>query len=151
MRAVAQRVLRAAVSVDGSVVGEIGSGLAVLVGVGSSDTEADAVAMADKLVGLRVFPDADGKMNLSVQDSGGEILVISQFTLLGDVRKGRRPSFVDAATPEVADPLVRRVAEGVAERGVGVATGKFGAHMEVDLLNDGPVTLVIEAAEGRIK
>lgn len=147
----AQRVSRASVSVDGDVVGEIKSGLAVLVGVSDRDTDADAVAMADKLVGLRIFPDGEGKMNRSVVDAGGEVLVISQFTLLADVRKGRRPSFVHAASPEVADPLVRRVADVIAGNGVGVATGEFGALMAVDLINDGPVTIVIETEDGRIQ
>lgn len=151
MKAVAQRVSRASVSVDGDVVGEIKSGLAVLVGVSDRDTDADAVAMADKLVGLRIFPDGEGKMNRSVVDAGGEVLVISQFTLLADVRKGRRPSFVHAASPEVADPLVRRVADVIAGNGVGVATGEFGALMAVDLINDGPVTIVIETEDGRIQ
>lgn len=133
------------------MVGQIGPGLAVLVGVGDQDTEADAAAMGNKLVGLRVFPDSDGKMNLSVQDHGGEVLLISQFTLLADVRKGRRPSFVHAADPAVADPLVRLVAETVASHGVAVATGEFGAMMEVDLVNDGPVTIVVETSDGKIQ
>jgi D-tyrosyl-tRNA(Tyr) deacylase len=151
MRAVVQRVSRASVSVEGRVVGEIGGGLAVLLGVGDGDTEVDAAAVADKLIGLRIFADDDGKMNRSVVEHGGGVLVISQFTLLGDVRKGRRPSFVHAAAPEVADPLVQQVAERIAGHDVPVATGEFGAHMEVDLVNDGPVTIVIETAEGRIQ
>jgi D-tyrosyl-tRNA(Tyr) deacylase len=151
MRAVVQRVSRASVSVESRVVGEIGWGLAVLLGVGDGDTEADAIAMADKLVGLRIFADDAGKMNRSVVEGGGGVLVISQFTLLGDVRKGRRPSFVHAAAPDLADPLVQRVAERIAGHNVPVATGEFGAHMEVDLVNDGPVTIVIETAEGRIQ
>ncbi|NNC93136.1 MAG: D-tyrosyl-tRNA(Tyr) deacylase [Acidimicrobiia bacterium] len=150
MRAVVQRVSRAAVSVEHRVVGEIGWGLAVLLGVGDGDTTTDAVAVADKLVGLRIFADDEGKMNRSVIEHGGAVLLISQFTLLGDVRKGRRPSFVRAAAPDVADPLVRQVAERIAGHGVPVATGEFGAHMEVDLVNDGPVTIVIETADGRI-
>jgi D-tyrosyl-tRNA(Tyr) deacylase len=151
MRAVVQRVSQASVSVDGRVVGEIGAGLAVLVGVSDGDTSADAIAVADKLVGLRIFTDDEGKMNRSVLDSGGEVLVISQFTLLGDVRKGRRPSFVHAADPDVAHPLVQQVAERIAGHEVTVATGEFGAHMEVDLLNDGPVTIVVETVDGRIQ
>lgn len=151
MRAVVQRVSRASVTVDGDIVGEIERGLAVLVGVGDGDTAADADALADKLVGLRIFPDDDGKMNRSVVDSGGEVLVISQFTLLADVRKGRRPSFIHAADPGIADPLVTHVAQRIAGHGVGVAAGEFGAHMAVDLINDGPVTIVIETAEGRIQ
>ena len=151
MRAVVQRVSRASVTVDGDLVGEIERGLAVLVGVGDGDTAADADALADKLVGLRIFPDDDGKMNRSVVDSGGEVLVISQFTLLADVRKGRRPSFIRAADPEIADPLVAHVAQRIAGHEVGVATGEFGAHMAVDLVNDGPVTIVIETVDGRIQ
>ena len=106
--------------------------------------------MADKLVGLRIFADDAGKMNRSVVESGGGVLVISQFTLLGDVRKGRRPSFVHAAAPELADPLVQQVAERVAGHDVPVATGEFGAHMEVDLVNDGPVTIVLESSGGKL-
>jgi D-tyrosyl-tRNA(Tyr) deacylase len=151
MRAVVQRVTRASVSVGGEIVGEIGPGLAALIGVADGDAYTDARTMADKLVGLRIFADDEGKMNLSVVDVGGEVLVISQFTLLADVRKGRRPSFVHAAEPKVADPIVREVAEAIAAHGVGVATGEFGAHMEIDLLNDGPVTIVIETAAGRIQ
>jgi len=151
VRAVVQRVSRASVSVGGKVVGEIGSGMAVLIGVGDGDTEADAAAMADKLVGLRIFADDEGKMNRSVIDHGGGVLVISQFTLLADVRKGRRPSFIHAADPGVADPLVQQVAERTAGHGVTVATGEFGAYMEVDLVNDGPVTIMIEILGGRVQ
>ena len=138
-------------SIDGNVVGEVGLGLAVLVGVSDLDTEADAMAVAGKLVGLRIFPDDEGKMNRSVVEAGGGVLVISQFTLLADVRKGRRPSFVHAAAPEIADPLVQRLAEAVSSEGIPVATGEFGAHMEVDLVNDGPVTIILETVEGRIQ
>lgn len=151
MRAVVQRVSRASVTVDGRVVGEVGAGLAVLLGVGDGDTEADAKAVADKLAGLRIFADDAGKMNRSVVEHGGGVLVISQFTLLGDVRRGRRPSFVHAAAPDVADPLVQQVAERLAGYDLPVATGEFGAHMEVDLVNDGPVTIVIESVDGRIQ
>ncbi|MGI9647871.1 MAG: D-aminoacyl-tRNA deacylase [Acidimicrobiia bacterium] len=151
MRAVAQRVSAASVTVAGSVVGEIGDGLAVLVGVSDTDNEADANAVADKLAGLRVFADDEGKMNRSVIDSGGAVLVISQFTLLADIRKGRRPSFIHAADPAVADPLVRAVAARIAGHGVEVATGEFGAMMDVALVNSGPVTIVIETADGRIQ
>ncbi len=151
MRAVVQRVSRASVAVSGEVVGAIGTGLAVLVGVGDQDGRADARTMADKLVGLRIFADGEGKMNLSVADVGGAVLLISQFTLLADIRKGRRPSFVHAAEPALADPLVRQVAEDIAARGVGVESGTFGAHMEVDLVNDGPVTIVVETRAGRIQ
>ena len=151
MKAVVQRVSRASVSVEGSVVGQIGLGLAALVGVSDLDTEADAISVADKLVGLRIFPDDEGKMNRSVVEAGGAVLVISQFTLLADVRKGRRPSFVRAAVPVVADPLVQRFADTIAGHGVPVANGEFGAHMEVDLVNDGPVTIILETIDGRIQ
>lgn len=151
MRAVVQRVSRASVTVEGAVVGEIGIGLAVLVGVGPWDTAAEASALAAKLVGLRIFADDAGKMNRSVLEASGSILVVSQFTLYGDVRKGRRPSFVDAAPPEVAEPLVRHVVDTIEANGVDVATGIFGASMEVELVNDGPVTLVLDLADGRIQ
>lgn len=146
MRAVIQRVSAARVSVDGGVVGEIGAGLLVLLGVGHADTAEDARWLAEKIAALRIFEDADGKMALSVVDSGGGILVVSQFTLLASTRKGTRPSFNDAAKPEVAIPLyeafVRCAAAGL---GRPVATGKFGAMMQVELTNDGPVTLVIDS------
>jgi D-tyrosyl-tRNA(Tyr) deacylase len=151
VKAVVQRVSRASVSVEGSVVGQIGLGLAALVGVSDVDTEADAIAVADKLVGLRIFPDDEGKMNRSVAEAGGGVLVISQFTLLADVRKGRRPSFVHAAVPAVADPLVQRLGEAISSHGVPMANGEFGAHMEVDLVNDGPVTIILETIDGRIQ
>ena len=145
MRAVVQRVSRASVSVEGAIVGQIGAGLLVLVGVAEGDQQADTEYMASKLLGLRVFSDADGKMNRSVVDAGGSVLMISQFTLLGDVRHGRRPSFIDAASPEAGraayDELVARVKAG----GVPVATGIFQAHMDVELVNDGPVTLLIDS------
>ncbi len=144
MRAVVQRVARAAVAVDGRSVGAIERGLLVLVGVGHDDGEPQARWLADKLAGLRVFEDDAGKMNLSVADAGGAVLVVSQFTLLGDCRKGRRPSFVAAARPDHAEPLVTAVAARIADAGIPVATGEFGAHMHIDLLNDGPVTLVVE-------
>lgn len=150
MRTVVQRVSRASVTVADEIVGEIGEGLAVLVGVTHGDTEADALTMARKLVGLRIFPDDDDLMNRSVLDIGGSVLIISQFTLYGDPRKGRRPSFVDAARPEHAEPLVRLVASTIAGEGVAVATGRFGASMEVDLVNRGPVTIVIESRDGSI-
>ena len=151
MRVVAQRVSSASVTVAGEVIGEIGAGLAALVGVSDADGEADARAVADKLVGLRVFADDEGKMNRSVIDSSGAVLVISQFTLLADIRKGRRPSFIHAADPAVADPLVRAVADRILEHGVEVASGEFGAMMDVALVNVGPVTIVIETADGRIR
>jgi D-aminoacyl-tRNA deacylase len=150
MRAVVQRVTRASVTVDGTVVGRIGTGLLVLVGVSPDDEEKDAVALAEKLVALRIFPDAEGKMNRSVVEAVGAVLVVSQFTLYADVRKGRRPSFVGAAAPEAAAPLIQVIADTIANRDVEVATGRFGAAMSVDLVNDGPVTLVLEAKDGRI-
>jgi D-tyrosyl-tRNA(Tyr) deacylase len=150
MRAVVQRVSRAQVVVGDELVGEIGPGLAVLVGIAPSDTGDDVAALAAKLIGLRVFSDDDGRMNLSVADVRGSLLVVSQFTLLGDVRKGRRPSFTGAATPEHAEPLVTALMEALCAAGVPVAGGRFGAHMHVELVNDGPVTLVIEARDGSI-
>ncbi len=136
--------------VDGEVVGSIGHGLAVLVGAEDGDTPADADTLAAKLIGLRIFPDDAGRMNRSVLDTDGSVLVISQFTLLADVRKGRRPSFVRAADPEIAEPLVERVAARVREGGTDCATGRFGARMAVDLVNDGPVTLIIDVRDGRV-
>lgn len=135
---------------DGEEVGSIGAGLAVLVGVGPGDTVREADALADKLVGLRIFGDAEGRMNRSVAEIGGAILVVSQFTLYGDARKGRRPSFVAAAPPEVAEPLVERVVSSVRASGIRTATGRFGAMMSVELCNDGPVTLVLELAGGKL-
>ena len=134
----------------GDTVGEIGRGLLVLVGVASDDTSADAQALVDKLLGLRIFPDDEDKMNLSVVDVAGSVLVVSQFTLLADIRKGRRPSFTGAAPPEVAAAMVATVVGLVAEKGVSVATGRFGAMMEVELLNAGPVTVVVDVTEGRV-
>ncbi len=151
MRAVAQRVSWARVRVDGEIVGEIGPGLLVLVGAAAGDTSADAAALADKLAGLRIFPDGEGRMNRSVAEAGGAVLVVSQFTLLGDLRRGRRPSFTGAAPPEEAEPLVEAVAEHLGRAGVPCATGRFRAHMEVELLNDGPVTLVLDVSEGRVR
>ncbi|MEO0531106.1 MAG: D-aminoacyl-tRNA deacylase [Planctomycetota bacterium] len=145
MRAVIQRVSEASVTVDGKVIGQIGPGLMVLLGVADGDTEAQAGWMADKLVGLRIFEDDEGKMNRSVADTGGQMLVVSQFTLLGDCRKGRRPSFVGAAPPEVANPLYERFCELVRAAGITVATGRFRTEMRVSIVNEGPVTLVIES------
>ena len=144
MRVVLQRVSRARVTVDGRVTGEIGRGLLLLAGFTEGDTE-DALAwMTDKVVGLRIFPDDEGKMNRSVQEVGGGLLVVSQFTLYGDARKGRRPSFVDAARPEVAIPLYQRFVQLLRATGLPVGTGEFGAMMDVELVNDGPVTLILE-------
>ncbi len=144
MRIVLQRVSRARVTVAGRVTGEIGRGLLLLAGFTDADTE-DALAwMAEKVVGLRIFPDDEGKMNRSVAEAGGALLVVSQFTLYGDARKGKRPSFVDAARPEVAVPLYERFVALLRGGGVEVGTGTFGAEMEVELVNDGPVTLWLE-------
>lgn len=145
MRIVLQRVSEARVSVEGSVVGEIGSGLALLVGFTDGDNDETLDWMADKVVALRVFEDDDGKMNRSLLEIGGKLLVVSQFTLYGDCRKGRRPSFVKAAHPDVAIPLYERFVDRLRSRvDSGVETGIFGASMAVELVNDGPVTLVLE-------
>ena len=144
MRAVVQRVAEAAVEVDGETIGAIGPGLLVLLSVGVDDAPEDAAAMADKIIGLRCFNDADGKFNLSLLDVSGAALVVSQFTLHGDCRRGRRPSFTQAAPPETAVPLYEEVCALLRGRGVTVETGRFGAHMRVSLLNDGPVTLLLD-------
>ena len=146
MRSVIQRVSQASVTVDGQIVGQIGAGLMVLLGVGHDDGPADVKWMADKLVGLRIFEDDEGKMNRSLLDSGGAMLVVSQFTLWGDCRKGRRPSFVAAAPPELAETLYETFVQEVQAHGVTVATGQFRKHMEVSLVNDGPVTLSLESS-----
>jgi len=146
MRSVIQRVSQASVTVEGEVVGQIDAGLVVLLGVGHEDGPSDVRWMADKLVGLRIFEDDDGKMNRSLLDCGGQMLVISQFTLWGDCRKGRRPSFVAAAPPELAEQLYEAVVREVQSHGVTVATGRFRKHMEVSLVNDGPVTLCVESS-----
>ncbi|HEX2206426.1 MAG TPA: D-aminoacyl-tRNA deacylase [Longimicrobium sp.] len=144
MRVVLQRVSRARVTVQGRVTGEIGRGLLLLAGFTDGDSE-DALAwMADKVVGLRIFPDDEGKMNRSVQEAGGGLLVVSQFTLYGDARKGRRPSFVGAARPEIAIPLYERFVDLLRATGLPLGTGEFGAMMDVELVNDGPVTLILE-------
>jgi D-tyrosyl-tRNA(Tyr) deacylase len=145
MRCLVQRVSQASVTVDGQIVGAIDHGLLVLVGVGHADADRDVVWMADKLVGLRIFDDTEGKMNLSVQDVAGAILVVSQFTLWGDARKGRRPSYTGAAPPELANALYEQLVAALCERGISVATGQFQQHMQVALVNDGPVTLWIES------
>src|SRR5215470_2349370 len=141
MRALLQRVSRASVTVDEQVVGQIDQGLLVFLGVGQDDSEVQVKTLADKIVHLRIFEDDEGKMNRSLLDIGGEVLVISQFTLYADTRKGRRPSFTDAAPPEIAEPLCERFKDAVATYGLKVAGGVFGAHMDVELLNDGPVTI----------
>lgn len=145
MRAVVQRVSSASVRVDGETVGACGPGLLVLVGAGHEDTSETATRLAAKIARLRIFPDDAGRFDGSLLDTGGDVLVVSQFTLLADTRKGNRPSFTDAAPPEEAEPLVERVCAALAELGVPVQTGVFGAGMQVDLVNDGPVTIVIDA------
>jgi D-tyrosyl-tRNA(Tyr) deacylase len=147
MRAVLQRVSSAEVTVDGAVVGRIGPGLLVLLGVGKGDTEQDAEMLARKIVELRVFQDDAGKMNLSVKDTGGSLLVVSQFTLYGDTRKGRRPSFDQAAPPEEARRLYERFVEAARAQGVAVETGVFQAMMSVSLVNEGPVTFLVESRD----
>lgn len=145
MKACVQRVHEAYVEVDGEVIGQIGQGLLVLLGVGHNDTERDADYLVVKLAGLRIFEDDEGKMNRSLLDVAGQMLVVSQFTLWGDCRKGRRPSFVAAAPPELAEQLYDYFVDAVKWRGIDVATGQFRAHMDVALINDGPVTLMIES------
>ena len=144
MRVVLQRVSRASVTIDGRTAGAVGRGFCLLVGLTHGDTDATVDWMADKVAGLRLFPDADGKMNLGLDEVAGAVLVVSQFTLYGDTAKGRRPSFVDAARPEQAIPLYERFVAALGQRGLQVATGEFGAHMEVEIHNDGPVTLILE-------
>jgi D-tyrosyl-tRNA(Tyr) deacylase len=145
VRAVVQRVSRAEVRVDGEVVGSIGHGMLVLLGVSHDDDESVCDRLADKVRALRIFADAEGRMNEPLGERG--VLVVSQFTLYGDCQKGRRPSFIDAARPEAAEPLYRAFADAVRLHGVPVATGRFGADMQVELVNDGPVTLVLDTAE----
>ena len=147
MRAVIQRVSSGSVTIDGKVVGKIGKGLVILLGVKNGDSETDAKSLADKCVNLRIFNDEDGKFNLSALDVGGELLAISQFTLYGDTRKGRRPSFIEAAQPEISEPLYEKFVEYLQESGLKVATGKFGAMMQVEINNDGPVTIIAESKE----
>jgi D-tyrosyl-tRNA(Tyr) deacylase len=144
MKAVVQRVSQASVTVEGEIVGQIGPGLVILLGVAEGDAEREARWMADKLVGLRIFEDDDGKMNRSLLDTGGAMLVVSQFTLLGDCRKGKRPSFIGAAAPEIANELYERFVALVGEAGVATATGRFRTEMKVALVNEGPVTILVE-------
>ena len=150
MRAVVQRVSNAKVLVDGETTGAIDLGLVVLAGVAESDAVGDADALADKIVGLRIFPDEDQKMNRSVLDVGGAVLLVSQFTLLANVRKGRRPSFTAAAPAEEAEILIARLAGAIRTHGLAVEHGRFGAMMEVLLTNDGPVTIVIDTEHGKV-
>ena len=145
MRALVQRVRRSAVRVEGDLISEIGPGLLILVGVGQEDTEEDLSYTAEKCARLRVFDDDRGRMNRSLLDIDGEALVVSQFTLYGDTRKGRRPGFSEAAPPELAEPLYERFAEHLRSLGIAVRTGVFGKHMDVEILNDGPVTLLVES------
>jgi D-tyrosyl-tRNA(Tyr) deacylase len=147
LKAVIQRVTKASVSVGTETVGRIGPGLAVLLGVAQGDTVDEARRLAEKTAGLRIFSDAEGRFNLSLLDTGGEALVVSQFTLLADSRKGRRPSFTGAAPPEEAEPLVGEYENALRRLGVRVAGGRFGAHMQVEFLNDGPVTIILDSAE----
>ena len=147
MRACIQRVSEARVAVDGEVVGQIGRGLVVLLGVGTEDGDAEVDWLAEKLVGLRIFEDDESKMNRSIAEMGGAMLVVSQFTLYGDARKGRRPSFTGAAPPEQAERLYQAFVARVRSRGIEVATGRFREHMLVSLVNDGPVTLWIDTAD----
>ena len=144
MRILLQRVAHARVSVDNQVIAEIGTGLVLLVGVGLTDAEDQARYLASKIANLRIFEDQDGKMNLSLLDIGGTALVVSQFTLFADTRKGRRPSFTDSAPPDIAQPLVDRFASLLEEQGVPTQSGEFGAHMLVEIANDGPVTIFLE-------
>lgn len=145
MRAVVQRVLNASVKVEDEIIGEIGNGLLVLIGVEEADTEEDIKYMADKISNLRIFEDEEGKMNLSLIDVNGELLVVSQFTLFGDTRKGRRPSFIAAAMPEYADLMYQKLVEECKKYIKRVETGKFQADMKVELINNGPVTLLIDS------
>jgi len=144
MRALLQRVSKASVTVEGQAISSIGKGLLILLGVGHGDGEEQVTFLVEKIANLRIFEDEQGKTNLSILDVKGETIVVSQFTLYADTRKGRRPSFIDAALPEVAEPLVDRFAELLRGHGVPTQTGKFGAHMEVEIHNDGPVTIWLE-------
>ena len=147
MRALLQRVSRASVTVEGQIVGHIGQGLLVLLGVGQGDSEAQVKNLADKIVHLRIFGDEAGKMNRSLLDIGGEVLVVSQFTLYADTRRGRRPSFTDAAPPTLAEPLVEGFKDALASYGLTVASGVFGAYMTIELRNEGPVTIWLDSEE----
>jgi D-aminoacyl-tRNA deacylase len=147
MRALLQRVTQASVTVNGNIVGQIGPGLLILLGIGQQDGEAQVKMLTDKIVNLRIFEDDEGKMNRSVLDIGGQVLVVSQFTLYADIRKGRRPSFIRAAPPALAEPLVERFKEAIAAYDIVVAGGIFGADMDVSLINRGPVTIWMDSEE----
>ena len=151
MRAIIQLVKQASVTVEDKTIGQIGQGLLVLLGVGKTDTEEDAGYLADKITGLRIFPDDNAMMNRSLLDVGGEMLVVSQFTLYGDCRKGRRPSFNQAGPPELANQLYETFCQKVREKNIEVATGKFQAMMQVSLVNDGPVTIILDSEQARRK
>lgn len=151
MRAVVQRVSRAQVTVAGEITGQIGRGLAVLLGVAQEDSEVDSRYLAEKICGLRIFPDSDDKMNRSLEDVGGAMLVVSQFTLLGDCRRGRRPSFVAAAAPERAEELYEVFVAAARDRGISVECGRFRAHMDVELVNEGPVTLMLDSEKPKTR
>ncbi len=148
MRALVQRVTKGSVSVDGRVEGEIGTGLVILLGIKSGDTKADVIYLAEKCANLRIFPDDSGKFDRSCEDVKGEFLVVSQFTLYGNTEKGRRPSFVEAALPDISEPLYEFFVECLEETGLKVETGIFGAMMHVEIHNDGPVTLMLESKSG---
>ncbi|MCR5743251.1 MAG: D-tyrosyl-tRNA(Tyr) deacylase [Lachnospiraceae bacterium] len=147
MRFVIQRVKHASVTVDGEVIGKVGTGFMVLIGVSGNDTEAIADKMVKKLLGLRIFEDGDGKTNLSLTDVGGELLLISQFTLYADCKKGNRPSFIRAGAPDMAEAMYEYIIGKCRESGIGVETGSFGADMKVELLNDGPFTVLLDSDE----
>jgi D-tyrosyl-tRNA(Tyr) deacylase len=150
VRIVVQRVSRASVRVKGEITGSIETGVLILVGIGAADVAQDVDHAVEKVANLRIFPDEQGLMNRSLRDTGGSALVVSQFTLLGEVRKGRRPSFIAAAAPEIAEPLVDRFVGMLRDAGIRTETGIFGAAMEVELVNDGPVTILLEVSEGRV-
>lgn len=145
MRAVVQRASRASVAIGGTTVATIGPGLVILLGIRASDTATDVTWLTEKIINLRIFEDRDGKMNISLADMGGEMLIVSQFTLYGDCRKGRRPGFSTAAPPEIAEPLYNRFIEEAGKSGIRVATGTFQAAMQVELVNDGPVTMLLDS------